>query len=891
MEIQLRRSDEEIAALYGDDAVREIELEERMVSLGRGQIRKQINAAKERGSESATGYGKTLVAMSVEKIGTAIGEFIEKAESSGAGRRHTAVKYLKQIDHEVAAFIAMRCVVDSLTGKKQVLQRAAITIGSRIEDEVRFTRFAEEERVGYNRGYQRAVKGTSYHRKKTTMAGFERRYMEDEWETWGEDARLQIGMALIDMIVKTDLVEVGDEVVTRAKTNKVLVPTAKLVEWIERETQRSELLSPSYLPMIVRPLPWTNPFDGGYLTKDAQSWNTLVKTGNSNYLTELADHAEEMPMVYDSINALQDTAWRINPRVYATLNELWNLGHDNAGLPSREDIGAVPCPNCGAAITIAKLNTRHSEEHECFADPDVLRQWKKDAFRTHEKNVSLRSKRLHVAKTLRIAEMFVDEEAIYFPYQLDFRGRIYCIPSFNPQGNDVTKGLLEFAEGLPIEDTTAAFWLAVQGANVWGFDKASLEERVAWVEKHEEMIKAVAADPLGNMWWTTPKKKFQFLAFCFEWAAFLETGFGYVSRLPVALDGSCSGIQHFSAMLRDEVGGNAVNLVPTDQPQDIYQQVCDRVVEKLKKIAGTSVSGSMTPCMDELTDTIAKGTDLGSLSLPLPFSPQSEKGNGKTEGNLYVSEKDFAVGWLSLSPNRDTTKRQVMTLPYGSTLYSCREYTETWLKETLEEYDEPWPTELRFPATQFMARLIWDAIGEVVVAARAAMGWLQSCAKEVAAEELPVYWTTPVGFRVMQQYRNSKSQRVNTKLGETTVKLSLRQEQKTIDKRRMQNAISPNFVHSMDATHLMMSVCYGADNGIKSFSLIHDSFGTHAANTELWSACIREAFVDLYKDLDVLEDFRQQIIRQVSDPERVKRLPKKGGLDIEIVRSSDFAFA
>ena len=77
--------------------------------------------------------------------------------------------------------------------------------------------------------------------------------------------------------------------------------------------------------------------------------------------------------------------------------------------------------------------------------------------------------------------MFVEEEAIYFPHQLDFRGRIYCIPSFNPQGNDVTKGLLEFSEGLPIEDTTAAFWLAVQGANVWGFDKAPLEDRVAWV--------------------------------------------------------------------------------------------------------------------------------------------------------------------------------------------------------------------------------------------------------------------------------------------------------------------------------------------------------------------------------------------------------------------------
>lgn len=891
MEVQLRRSDEEIAVLYGDAAVREIELEEQMTSLGRLQVRKQIAAAKERSSESGTKYGQTLVAMSVERIGKAIGDFIENAEAKGAGVRHTAVKYLKQVDHEVAAFIAMRCVVDSLTGKKQVLQRAAVTIGSRVEDEVRFTRFSEDSKEGYKRGLEKARKGTSYHRKKATMSGYERRYMEEEWDTWSEDARLQIGMALINMIVQTGLVEVGDEVVTRTKTNKVLTPTAKLVEWIERETQRSELLSPNYLPMIVEPLPWTDPFNGGYLTKGAQSWNNLVKTGNTNYLTELADHAEDMTTVYDSVNALQSTAWRINPRVYETLNTLWDLGHDNAGLPSREDIGAVPCPCCGAAVTIAKLNTRHSEEHACFSDPEVLRQWKKDAFRTHEKNVSLRSKRLHLAKTLRIAEMFVEEEAIYFPHQLDFRGRIYCIPSFNPQGNDVTKGLLEFSEGLPIEDTTAAFWLAVQGANVWGFDKAPLEDRVAWVEKHEEMIKAVANDPLGNMWWTDADKQYQFLAFCFEWASFLEEGFGYVSRLPVALDGSCSGIQHFSAMLRDEIGGNAVNLIPTEQPQDIYQQVCDRVVAKLEAIAGISTSGLMHTGINQLGTTIAEGIDEEALSLPLPSSPQQEEANGEAEGSLRWSDEQFARGWLYLQPNRKTTKRQVMTLPYGSTLYSCRDYTEEWLKETLEERAEPWPLEQRFPATQFMARLIWDAIGEVVVAARSAMGWLQGCAKEVAAEQLPVYWTTPVGFRVMQQYRNTTSRRVKTKLGDTTIRLSLQEEVSTIDKRRMQNAISPNFVHSMDATHLMMAVCYGADNGIKSFSLIHDSFGTHAANTEIWSACIREAFVDLYKDLDVLEDFRQQIIRQVSEPERVKPLPSKGGLDIEIVRDSDFAFA
>lgn len=239
-----------------------------------------------------------------------------------------------------------------------------------------------------------------------------------------------------------------------------------------------------------------------------------------------------------------------------------------------------------------------------------------------------------------------------------------------------------------------------------------------------------------------------------------------------------------------------------------------------------------------------------------------------------------------------------MTLAYGSTQFSCREYTEAWMKEAIADLlknggARPWDEAHDFKASQFMSALIWDAIGDTVIAARAAMQWLQKCAKVVAKEELPVYWTTPVGFRVMQKYNNTKSRRVKTKLGDAIVKLSLQEEIPTLDKKRMANAISPNFVHSMDATHLIMSVAYALMNGITSFAMIHDSFGTHAANTNLLAACLREAFVDLYSDLDVLEDFRQQILRQVAeeDEKLIPAIPRKGSLDLEAVRQSDFFFA
>ena len=56
-------------------------------------------------------------------------------------------------------------------------------------------------------------------------------------------------------------------------------------------------------------------------------------------------------------------------------------------------------------------------------------------------------------------------------------------------------------------------------------------------------------------------------------------------RYLFALDGTCNGLQHYSAMLRDPVGGAAVNLRPSDTPADIYQTVADWVTDALQREA------------------------------------------------------------------------------------------------------------------------------------------------------------------------------------------------------------------------------------------------------------------------------------------------------------------
>ena len=67
-----------------------------------------------------------------------------------------------------------------------------------------------------------------------------------------------------------------------------------------------------------------------------------------------------------------------------------------------------------------------------------------------------------------------DAQTIYFPMNLDFRGRVYPIPPhLNHLGNDLCRGLLSFARRKPLGER-GLFWLKIQVANLFGNDKVRL---------------------------------------------------------------------------------------------------------------------------------------------------------------------------------------------------------------------------------------------------------------------------------------------------------------------------------------------------------------------------------------------------------------------------------
>jgi len=840
---------------------RQIKLEEKMMQLGMDSYNSALRAAKEKGQESSTKYGVALVAHKVEAVASAITQFISDAKTGKAGRRHLAVKYLEQVDPKVAAMLALRNIIDGVS-RQRLLQSTAIQLAGRIEDQVRYQGY-DAEAPGLFRHVQKKLKGsTSYRHQRTVMnMTFNRQGLGTD--AWPEVDRLHVGMKMIDIVIEaTGFVQIQSIATRRNRTNNYLVPTPALTEWIDKKNSRCELLTPMLLPMVAKPRDWTSPFNGGYYLSAPENGGAfrmnLVKTRNHGYLEELSNRVDEMPMVYETVNALQRTAWKINQPVLDVMKTVWDTSMGIGGVPTKEHVASVPCPSCGGPVALKGAHVQR-EPHPCFEqDKHVHKKWKRRASIQYHENHRMLSKRLAFDRTLWVAEMFAEEAEFYMVYQLDFRGRVYAVPHLHPQGDDATKGLLTFGNGMRIGDTTGPGWLAIHGANVFGEDKISLEARIEWVEKNSDRIAATAVDPMSDLWWADADKPWQFLAFCYEWAGYLEQGADFVSSLPIALDGSCSGIQHFSAMLRDQRGGECVNLVPAEKPADIYQQVADLVIEKI----------SADVCKDA----------------PIASAAQA---------------------LLDLGITRKSTKRQVMVLPYGGTTYSCREYTEQWIKEAiLAQGSFPYATiegesvvpndpKEWFKITTYMSNLVWESIGEVVVAARSAMDWLQQCAKVAASEGLPINWRTPVGMPILQTYQNMKSRRVKTTLGDTMVYLTLHEATTEVDKGRMKSSVSPNFVHSMDAAHLMLSVATARDNDIEDFAMIHDSFGTHAANAELFGACLRHAFVEMYEEVDVLNTFRDSIIAMLPEErhDEVPPVPAKGSLCLQQVKQSDFFFA
>ncbi|AUX83594.1 N4-like RNA polymerase [Escherichia phage YZ1] len=870
-----------LADHYGQDlAVKQLQLEHEAYTEGERRFIKNLERQTERGELADNQVAKPLMQTLVPKIAQAVKEWHEGQDGKLSTSRpsvafimlSTEEKAVKdrsmRISCESAAVIILKVILSKLVKPEGIpITPMASAIGRTLEDEIRFGRIRDKEKEHFKKAIAENLNkraGASY--KKAYMQAveasmLEQGQLEDAWGTWSPTEAVHVGIKMLEIVIQsTQLVELKRYGAGNAAADVEMVHLSDF--WVKKMTQRGFSLAgiaPVYQPCVVPPKPWTGVVGGGYWAKGRRPL-PVIRLGSKSAVARYED--VYMPEVYDAVNIIQNTPWKVNKKVLDVVNMV-------------EKLNNTPIDD------IPQMEPLKPEDYAGETEEE-LKAWKKTAAGIYRREKARQSRRLSLSFIVNQANKFSQFKAIWFPYNMDWRGRVYAVPMFNPQGNDMQKGLLTLAVGKPI-GADGFKWLKVHGANCAGVDKVTFEERIKWVEDNHENIMAAAKAPMDSIeWWGKLDSPFCFLAFCFEYAGVMHHGLSYSCSLPIAFDGSCSGIQHFSAMLRDHIGGHAVNLTPSGKVQDIYRIVSDRIEEELKVLLINGTDNEMVTHEDKKTGEITERIKLGT--------------------------RELARQWLQFGMSRSVTKRSVMTLAYGSKEYGFADQVfEDTVMPAIDSGKGAMFTEPS-QASRFMAKMIWEAVSVTVVAAVDAMKWLQGAAKLLAAEVkdkktgeilkpcLPVHWVTPDGFPVWQEYRKKDTTRLNLMfLGSFNLQPTVnRGTKKELDKHKQESGISPNFVHSQDGSHLRKTVVHTHRKyGVMSFAVIHDSFGTIPADAEYLFRGVRETMVETYRDNDVLLDFYEQFEYQLHESQRDKlpELPKKGKLNIEDILSSDFAFA
>lgn len=769
---------------------------------------------------AATTAGQALLKAAMQPMVVALKDWLDKTRQGVASRGAGVFYMIDQLQAEQAAFLTASTALQHIDGH-QPLARVAVRLSLLLEGALTMESI-ELEQPALAVKMARKLKTLSTEAEKAVFIRKGGALADVKVIQWDDTVRVRVGTLLLNLFAEsTGLIAIETVPTRAARVQTVLRPTESCRKWLEESHARCELLQPMRMPMVCRPRDWTGPFNGGYLTPKLRQ--PLVKTRNRGYLTTLKDW--DMPQVYASVNALQDTAWAVNQPIYEVVRTLWESSSTLGGLPSRDSL-AIP--------------SRSWDESREPA-PEELSAWKVAAAKTYEANGKLTSKRVQMVQKLYVAELMMENgNDFHFVYNLDWRGRMYPGgPGLNPQGDDVAKALLCFSHGVPLGEE-GAYWLAIHGANTFGVDKVAFEERVQWVQDNEDMVLRCAKDPYVFREWADADSPFCFLAFCMEWAAlqaYVDGGGAqeeFVSHLAVAFDGSCNGLQNFSAMLRDPVGGAATGLVPSQKPSDIYSEVARAAQAHIDELAA----------------------------------------GGDARAQRWVGKMTRALA-----------KRNTMTVPYGVTRRGMQgQLFEQLKKEGLS--DDP------AADASFLAACNFEAIGKVVVAARLAMDWLRAASKVAASNGLPVRWKTPVGFLAVQDYREEVGQELDFVVMGRRMRLMMQRDGDRLNTRKQALGIAPNFVHSLDAAHLMRTVLYCAQDGMRDFAMIHDSYGCHAGHASRLRDNLREAFVDQYRE-PVLEMFRQELLEQLPEElhAELPPLPPMGSLDLEGVRQSEYFFA
>ena len=821
----------------------QIDLEKTMINRGQDRYNKRQETL--RASQQETPHD--LISDALPKVSLAITKVIADEQTrftSGQGKPSLWFEELRDHDVDTLAYIGLNVLYDTVI-YNQTLTSALATIGTRVEQERWAQDLQVEDKVLFKRLVKQVTKDHTSDRYRLKAArniaakeGFSR-------QRWSKAARVSLASPIVNAILEAVDIFMVEEATIEMKTMRNITLTPEATAWVREKAFDASWAEPMFGPLVVPPKPWTAFDTGVYENELLAALTPLVRKATSEQRKAIQRDFERSgePQYVTALNALQATPLKVNTKVVEVIKWIRDEGIRYEGFPELEPPVYPQLPE--------DVNG-HSEEfiHQ-------LRKDRKDWFikrRECVTNVAV------LQEDLKTADYLADFDNFWLGWSFDFRGRMYSVSgSWNYHRSDHIKACFLLGNGKKLDETSKA-WLLIALANAGDFKKVSkqsLDARIDWVLDNEEMVLSCADDYKATFdTWSTSAHPLQFLACCFEYRKMIDQGDDYVCHMPISMDGTNSGTQHYALALK-HMDGKMVNLVPGDQCEDVYAVVA-KVVNRMLKEDG---------------------------------SPEAKR-------------------WLDYGVDRSTVKRNTMCYGYNSMARGMGD-------QITEDLMEPLQKELSYATephhlqnhpfgnykeqghhARFLAKINYAAIQETLSSVAMGMKFLQSYADALAREQKSVRWTSPSGFPVVQRYTKSTAKRVRIFLYDRAAKMrkqtriNLQVDTDVSDTRKARSGIAANYVHSLDAGHMNLSILTALSNGITDFFMIHDSFATTGADTWKFWHCIRQSMVEIYDDNCVLFNFEMECRQRLSNPDmKLEPVPQKGDLVVADVAHSDYCFS
>lgn len=762
---------------------------------------------------------RRIIKAVLDKVSVAIAEDqrnLIDGKASGGRPQEWASAYLT-MEPDKLALITLSCLM-SIEDTK--LSKSAFSIADRVKlehefDEIRsINRRRDKDSKGFARNFSDRLSD------KTKVRQLYKR-LADRPMSWTYNQRLGIGCRLIQQAVMATGLWGVDRRRDGKKTTMWVVMSDEIIELVLSAHSELEILRPVAQPMTCPPVPWTRSgktITGGYhLIKQP-----IVRDKFGEHPVDYG--TEGMDNVLRALNIIQDVEWTIDEDILRLVKTL-EKNENNDIVPF---VGAAPkLPVFPTGGTREQKRIWHQEKSQILA-----------AFKAKA------SVRLAALKAIRCAESLVGMP-LWFPHNLDWRGRIYPMPVYlSPQGPDMQKALLRFSRKKRL-GAHGYMQLRLWAAGCAGQDKISIPDRYVWL--HKEYPDPTKFDPYEDRRWMDYDSPLLFVQAMTELKNALLSGNAseYMTNVSVCVDGSQNGLQHLSAIGRDEIGGAAVNLINSEVPADLYADVSDLVY--------ASVSGDA----ELVTATGQVKDEMGQPVPPLVWEP------------LLQNRKS----------RRGIVKRSVLAYPYGVTKAGMRD--GLIVDGFTDGVDGS-----RHRNAWYLAEKIDESVRDVVISAGRLMDWFRKVAEDMARTNRPVAWTAPSGFPVSMHYFVREAKEVRTCLARISVQIPANQTDVSVA--AQVRGIVANFIHSLDASHLVATaLSMSDDHGVTDLHFVHDSYGTHACDVKKLDHVIRRTFVDMHS-ANPLHSFIASVKSAGYLPDDT---PPQGSLDLNCVLESRFFFA